>query len=232
MSHISVLLHETIDALLADRHTGIYVDATFGRGGHSRLLLSKLDANSRVYAFDKDPQALAVAAELEQQDPRFKIIHASFADIQQELTALGLHEVDGIMADLGVSSPQLDQAERGFSFMQDGPLDMRMDNSKGQTASEWLMQIEEEALANIIFQYGEERYSRRIARAIKQAGKFVQLPSSLKLSKLPIRSGKKTSMLPRVLSKPFVLRLIKNSMILNSFYHKRLICCQHMGVWP
>ena len=172
MSHISVLLHETIDALLADRHTGIYVDATFGRGGHSRLLLSKLDANSRVYAFDKDPQALAVAAELEQQDSRFKIIHASFADVQQELTALGLDTVDGIMADLGVSSPQLDQAERGFSFMQDGPLDMRMDNSQGQTASEWLMQIEEEALANIIFQYGEERYSRRIARAIKQAGEI------------------------------------------------------------
>ncbi|MHA3059151.1 16S rRNA (cytosine(1402)-N(4))-methyltransferase RsmH [Acinetobacter sp. ANC 4636] len=172
MSHISVLLHETIDALLADRHTGIYVDATFGRGGHSRLLLSKLDANSRVYAFDKDPQALAVAAELEQQDPRFKIIHASFADIQRELNALGLHEVDGIMADLGVSSPQLDQAERGFSFMHDGPLDMRMDNSKGQTASEWLLSIEEEALANIIFKYGEERYSRRIARAIKQAGEI------------------------------------------------------------
>ena len=170
MSHISVLLHETIDALLADRHTGIYVDATFGRGGHSRLLLSKLDANSRVYAFDKDPQALAVAAELEQQDPRFKIIHASFADIQQELTALGLHEVDGIMADLGVSSPQLDQAERGFSFMQDGPLDMRMDNSQGQTAAEWLLKIEEEALANYIYQYGEERYSRRIAKAIKNAG--------------------------------------------------------------
>ncbi|MEB3766961.1 16S rRNA (cytosine(1402)-N(4))-methyltransferase RsmH [Acinetobacter sp. MD2] len=170
MSHISVLLHETIDALLADRHTGIYVDATFGRGGHSRLLLSKLDANSQVYAFDKDPQALAVAAELAQQDPRFHIIHASFADITQELNARGITEVDGIMADLGVSSPQLDQAERGFSFMKAGPLDMRMDNSQGQTASEWLMEIEEEQLANVIFQYGEERYSRRIARAIKNAG--------------------------------------------------------------
>ncbi|MEB3754332.1 16S rRNA (cytosine(1402)-N(4))-methyltransferase RsmH [Acinetobacter sp. MD2(2019)] len=170
MSHISVLLHETIDALLADRHTGIYVDATFGRGGHSRLLLSKLDANSRVYAFDKDPQALAVAAELAQQDSRFHIIHSSFADIAQQLHERGLEHVDGIMADLGVSSPQLDQAERGFSFMNAGPLDMRMDNSQGPTASEWLMQIEEEQLANIIFQYGEERYSRRIARAIKQAG--------------------------------------------------------------
>lgn len=170
MSHISVLLHETVDAVLADRNTGIYVDATFGRGGHTRLLLSKLDAQARVYAFDKDPQALAVAAELTEQDSRFQIIHASFADMQQALNDLGVTQVDGVMADLGVSSPQLDQAERGFSFMKDGPLDMRMDNSQGPTAAEWLVDIEEEALANVIFQYGEERYSRRIAKAIKQAG--------------------------------------------------------------
>ena len=156
--------------MLADRNTGIYVDATFGRGGHTRLLLSKLDAQARVYAFDKDPQALAVAAELAQQDSRFQIIHASFADMQQALNDLGVTQVDGVMADLGVSSPQLDQAERGFSFMKDGPLDMRMDNSQGPTAAEWLVDIEEEALANVIFQYGEERYSRRIAKAIKQAG--------------------------------------------------------------
>ncbi|OTG75822.1 16S rRNA (cytosine(1402)-N(4))-methyltransferase [Acinetobacter sp. ANC 4169] len=170
MSHISVLLHETVDALLADRNTGIYVDGTFGRGGHTRLLLSKLDENARVYAFDKDPQALETAAELEQEDSRFKIIHASFADLKQELEALGIDQVDGVMADLGVSSPQLDQAERGFSFMKDGPLDMRMDNSQGPTAAEWLVNIEEEALANVIFKYGEERYSRRIAKAIKAAG--------------------------------------------------------------
>ena len=170
MSHISVLLHETVDAVLADRNTGIYVDATFGRGGHTRLLLAKLDAQARVYAFDKDPQALAVAAELTEQDSRFRIIHASFADMQQALNDLGVMQVDGVMADLGVSSPQLDQAERGFSFMKDGPLDMRMDNSQGPTAAEWLVDIEEEALANVIFQYGEERYSRRIAKAIKQAG--------------------------------------------------------------
>ena len=170
MSHISVLLHETVDALLAERNTGIYVDGTFGRGGHTRLLLSKLDEHARVYAFDKDPQALAVAAELEQQDPRFKIIHASFADLKQELAARGIEQVDGVMADLGVSSPQLDQAERGFSFMQDGRLDLRMDYSQGQTEAEWLLQIEEEALASIIFKYGEERYSRRIAKAIKNAG--------------------------------------------------------------
>ncbi|NNH34805.1 16S rRNA (cytosine(1402)-N(4))-methyltransferase RsmH [Acinetobacter sp. NIPH 2377] len=170
MSHISVLLHETVDALLADRNTGIYVDGTFGRGGHTRFLLSKLDENARVYGFDKDPQALEAAAILEQEDSRFKIIHASFADLKQELEARGIGLVDGVMADLGVSSPQLDQAERGFSFMKDGPLDMRMDNSKGPTAAEWLVNIEEEALANVIFKYGEERYSRRIAKAIKAAG--------------------------------------------------------------
>ena len=183
MSHISVLLHETVDGVLAGRDTGIYVDATFGRGGHTRLLLSKLDQNARVYAFDKDPQALEVAAQLEQEDSRFRIIHASFADIQAELARIGITEVDGIMADLGVSSPQLDQAERGFSFMQDGPLDMRMDNSQGPTAAQWLLEIEEEKLANIIYQYGEERYSRRIARAIKQAGEItttVQLAEIVK----------------------------------------------------
>ncbi|KAF1026773.1 MAG: Ribosomal RNA small subunit methyltransferase H [Acinetobacter bereziniae] len=170
MSHISVLLHETVDALLAGRNTGIYVDGTFGRGGHTRLLLSKLDENSKVYAFDKDPQALEVAYQLEKEDSRFKIIHASFADLQQELNQLDIYQVDGIMADLGVSSPQLDQADRGFSFMKDGPLDMRMDNSQGQTAADWLLDVSEEHLANVIFQYGEERYSRRIAKAIKQAG--------------------------------------------------------------
>ena len=170
MSHISVLLHETVDALLADRNTGIYIDGTFGRGGHTRLLLSKLDENARVYAFDKDPQALEVAYQLEKEDPRFKIIHASFADLQREMNKLDIYQVDGIMADLGVSSPQLDQADRGFSFMKDGPLDMRMDNSQGLTAADWLVAVDEVDLANIIFQYGEERYSRRIAKAIKNAG--------------------------------------------------------------
>lgn len=172
MSHISVLLHETVDALLGGRNTGVYVDGTFGRGGHTRELLSKLDENARVYGFDKDPQALETAAILEQEDSRFKIIHASFADLKQALNERGIEFVDGVMADLGVSSPQLDQAERGFSFMKDGPLDMRMDNSKGPTAAQWLIDIEEEDLANVIYKYGEERYSRRIAKAIKNAGRI------------------------------------------------------------
>ncbi len=210
MSHISVLLHETIDALLAERNTGIYIDGTFGRGGHTRLLLSKLDENARVYAFDKDPQALAVAAELEKEDPRFKIIHASFADLKQELEQREIGLVDGVMADLGVSSPQLDQAERGFSFMKDGPLDMRMDNSQGPTAAEWLVNIEEEALANVIFQYGEERYSRRIAKAIKNAGYIETTAQLAEIVKVAHPKWEKISMLQHVLSKPYVLLLIKN----------------------
>lgn len=172
MSHISVLLNETVDAVLGQRTTGVFVDATFGRGGHTRALLSRLDENAEVIAFDKDPQALAVAHELAAQDTRFKIIHASFADIADQLNIHGIKSVDGVMADLGVSSPQLDQAERGFSFMHNGPLDMRMDNSQGQTAAQWLLAIDETDLANVIFKYGEERYSRRIAKAIKAAGQI------------------------------------------------------------
>ena len=170
--HISVLLDETIDAVLGDCRSGVFVDATFGRGGHARALLARLDADSRVYAFDKDPQAQAVGAQMAAEDPRLVMIHASFAELTTQLQRLGVSQVDGVMADLGVSSPQLDQAERGFSFMNDGLLDMRMDNSQGQTAAEWLLQIEEEPLANVLYQYGEERYSRRIARAIKQFGQF------------------------------------------------------------
>jgi 16S rRNA (cytosine1402-N4)-methyltransferase len=171
-THLSVLLHETIDALLAGRDTGVYVDATFGRGGHTRALLARLDKNSRVLAFDKDPDAQAEGGLLMQTDSRLTMIHASFSELKQQLNQLDYPQVDGIMADLGVSSPQLDVAERGFSFMNDGPLDMRMDNSKGMTAADWLMEIEEGDLADVLYQFGEERYSRRIARAIKLAGRM------------------------------------------------------------
>lgn len=167
--HISVLLHETVDGVFTDPN-GIYVDGTFGRGGHSRALLAKLGPNGRLIGIDKDPLAIASAEQLAKEDSRFCVCHGSFANMAEFLAERGLEQVTGVMMDLGVSSPQLDQAERGFSFMKDGPLDMRMDNSQGPTAAEWLTQIEEEALANIIFKYGEERYSRRIAKAIKAAG--------------------------------------------------------------
>ncbi len=167
-THISVLQAATVAQLLAGRTHGCFVDATFGRGGHARALLAQLDAGSRLYAFDKDPDAQAVGRALMQVDPRLVMVHASFARLQDELAACGVVQVDGIMADLGVSSPQLDQAERGFSFMHDGPLDMRMDNSQGPTAAELLMQWSESELADVLYQYGEERHSRRIARAIKQ----------------------------------------------------------------
>jgi 16S rRNA (cytosine1402-N4)-methyltransferase len=171
-AHLSVLLNETIDALLGGRQHGVFVDATFGRGGHTRALLARLDADSRVYAFDKDPQAQAEGARLMAEDPRLVMIHDSFATLQTQLTAHGVSQVDGIMADLGVSSPQLDDAGRGFSFMNDGPLDMRMDNSRGQTAADWLLAIDEADLADVLYQYGEERHSRRIAKAIKLAGRL------------------------------------------------------------
>ncbi|PTQ89880.1 16S rRNA (cytosine(1402)-N(4))-methyltransferase RsmH [Agitococcus lubricus] len=167
--HQSVLLHETIDAILGTEN-GIYVDATFGRGGHSRALLARLGAEATVIAFDKDPAAIAVGQQLMQEDSRFQIIHASFAELVSRLEAMQLVGlIDGVMADLGVSSPQLDDASRGFSFMNDGPLDMRMDTTRGISAAEWLLQVSETQLADVLFQYGEERYSRRIAKAIKHA---------------------------------------------------------------
>lgn len=163
-SHTTVLLHEAVDGL-AIRDDGVYVDGTFGRGGHSRLILERLGANGRLFAIDQDPAAIAAAATID--DPRFTIIHGSFADAAQLLAphrpAAGF---DGLLLDLGVSSPQLDDAERGFSFMRDGPLDMRMDTSRGPTAGEWLQTIDEQQLVDVLFQFGEERFARRIARAI------------------------------------------------------------------
>ncbi len=167
--HQTVLLDEAVVSVLGARD-GIYVDATFGRGGHSRHLLGKLQPDARLLGFDKDLQAIAVGEALATDDERFAIVHESFADILAVLNAQGLAgQVDGVLADLGVSSPQLDDAERGFSFQNDGPLDMRMDVTRGESAAEWLVNVAEDELARVLFEYGEERHSRRIARAIVRA---------------------------------------------------------------
>ncbi len=162
--HITVLLHEAVDGL-ALKEDGIYIDATFGRGGHSRLILSKLSANGRLIAIDRDPRAIAEAQKI--QDSRFHIEHNSFSAIAEICEKLGLTgKIDGILLDLGVSSPQLDDAERGFSFMKDGPLDMRMDTTKGLSAAQWLQQVSEQDLAWVLKTFGEERFAKRIAQAI------------------------------------------------------------------
>jgi 16S rRNA (cytosine1402-N4)-methyltransferase len=168
-AHISVLLDETVSAVITDPQ-GIYIDATFGRGGHARALLKKLGANARLIGFDKDPLAIAEGQSLAKDDPRFSIVHDSFATLASFCDAQQLSgRVTGVMADLGVSSPQLDNAERGFSFMNDGPLDMRMDTTRGVTAAQWLKEISESDLADVLHGYGEERFARRIAKAIVNA---------------------------------------------------------------
>jgi 16S rRNA (cytosine1402-N4)-methyltransferase len=160
------LLEEAIDAL-AVRADGSYVDATFGRGGHSRLILGRLGPRGRLVAFDKDPEAVAVATSI--SDARFSAVHASFAELAGVLERLGLEGVDGVLLDLGVSSPQLDDAGRGFSFRRDGPLDMRMDTSRGQTAAQWLETASEAEIREVIRDYGEERFAKQIAKAIVAA---------------------------------------------------------------
>jgi len=165
-AHETVLLQEAVDAL-AIRADGVYVDATFGRGGHSRLILARLGANGRLIALDKDAQAVAAATRI--GDARFSVVHASFAELAGVLERLGLEGVDGVLLDLGVSSPQLDDAARGFSFRRDGPLDMRMDTSRGQTAAQWLETASESEIREVIRDYGEERFAKQIAKAIVAA---------------------------------------------------------------
>ena len=152
--------------------SGVYVDATFGRGGHSRLLLSQLADDATLIVFDKDPTAISVARELANTDSRVKVVHDSFATLTDSLAAMGITQVDGLMADLGISSPQIDDGSRGFSFMRDGAVDMRMDTSRGQSVAEWLEKVDDETLANVLYDFGEERHSRRIARAIKQMDSY------------------------------------------------------------
>lgn len=163
--HTSVLLQECLDGL-AIKPDGIYIDATFGRGGHSGEILSLLGEQGRLIAFDRDPQAIEAAKRFA-DDKRFTIVHSPFADMADVIESMSLTgEIDGVLMDLGVSSPQLDDAERGFSFLRDGPLDMRMDTSRGQSAAEWLAEADEQDITQVIKEFGEEKFGKRIAHAI------------------------------------------------------------------
>lgn len=166
LEHITVLLQEAV-AGLAVRPDGLYVDGTFGRGGHSRLILQQLGERGRLIAIDRDPLAIAEAATI--ADPRFEIVHGPFSGLADYLAERQLAgQVDGLLLDLGVSSPQLDDAERGFSFMKDGPLDMRMDPTSGISAADWLARAEADDIAWVLKTFGEEKFARKIARAIVQ----------------------------------------------------------------
>ena len=185
VEHTTVLLREAVDALVADPD-GFYVDGTFGRGGHTAELLGRLSDQGAVLAIDKDPQAIASGEARFAGDDRLQLFHGSFADLQNVTAEAGRSgEVSGVLLDLGVSSPQLDQAERGFSFMRDGPLDMRMDTSRGLSAAEWIAGADEQEIARVIKEYGEERFARRMAsavvreRAVKPITTTVQLAGIL-----------------------------------------------------
>ena len=181
--HISVLLDECIEAL-AIKPNGIYVDATFGRGGHSAHILASLGDEGQLIAFDRDPQAIK-AAERFADDKRFRIIHSPFGDMAKEIEALGLTgKIDGVLMDLGVSSPQLDDAERGFSFLRDGPLDMRMDTSRGQSAAQWLANAEEQDITQVIKEFGEEKFGKRIAHAIVNTRKHTPITRTAQLAQI------------------------------------------------
>lgn len=164
--HITVLLQEAVDALVIN-NSGFYVDGTFGRGGHSALVLDRLTSEGHLLAIDKDLMAINVANQRFADDSRFEIAHGSFAELAELIESRGMvGKVDGVLLDLGVSSPQLDEAERGFSFQNDGPLDMRMDQTRGQSAAEWVNSAAEEDIAWVLKEYGEERFAKRMARAI------------------------------------------------------------------
>lgn len=164
--HITVLLNEAVAALVTDT-SGFYVDGTFGRGGHSGLILQSLSSTGHLLGIDKDLAAIATANARFGADSRFAIAHGSFAELASLVEARGLGgKVTGVLLDLGVSSPQLDEAERGFSFMQDGPLDMRMDQTRGQSAAEWINTASEEDITRVLKEYGEERFAKRMARAV------------------------------------------------------------------
>jgi len=173
-SHTPVLYQEAVGALAIarnpeneERYNGIYVDATYGRGGHARLILEQLGPRGRLIALDRDVDAIAAGGEL--KDERLKLVHARFGELEKVVRDLGVTEVAGVLADLGVSSPQLDEGVRGFSFRADGPLDMRMDRSGGQTAAQWLAEAEEGDIREVVKRYGEERFAKQVAKAIVAA---------------------------------------------------------------
>ena len=164
--HLTVLLREAVEAL-AIKPAGVYVDATFGRGGHSRAILEQLGPEGRLLALDRDPRAIAAAAAI--GDARLKVVHRPFADMGEAVREAGFGSVDGVLMDIGVSSPQLDEGERGFSFRFDAPLDMRMDTTQGETAAEWLARADVRDITQVVRDYGEERFAFQIAKKIVAA---------------------------------------------------------------
>ncbi len=184
VEHETVLLEEAVNALVTDI-SGFYVDGTFGRGGHARAVLSRLSGSGSLMAIDKDPQACNRAREMFAGEGRFEIVHGSFADLGALVSERGrCGKVQGVLLDLGVSSPQLDEAERGFSFLRDGPLDMRMNTSTGQSAADWLATAEEKEIARVLREYGEERFARRMARAIVAAREDQPITRTLQLAEI------------------------------------------------
>ena len=179
--HRPVLLSEAVEAL-AIRADGTYLDATFGRGGHSRAILAALGPQGRLVALDRDPQAIAAGRGI--SDPRFSIVHAHFSQLGEVLDAAGVGQLHGALFDLGVSSPQIDEAERGFSFRMDGPLDMRMDPTRGESAAQWLARADESDIREVIKDYGEERFAKQIAAAIVAARAAEPLGRTRQLAKL------------------------------------------------
>lgn len=165
-THVTVLLEEAVCSL-AIKADGTYMDATFGRGGHSRRILSLLNDQGRLVAVDRDPQAIAAGAAI--NDPRFLLVHRAFGELAEAASEAGVGEVDGVLFDVGVSSPQIDDGERGFSFRHDAPLDMRMDTTQGETAAEWLARAEMRDITEVIRNYGEERFAFQIAKKVVAA---------------------------------------------------------------
>ena len=180
VAHVPVLLEEAVRALRV-RKDRTYVDGTFGRGGHSAALLAGLGVRGRLFALDQDPEALAAGA---LEDPRLELIHARFSTMKAALAARGVDRVAGVLLDLGVSSPQLDSPSRGFSFAKDGPLDMRMDTSRGETAAEWLARASEEEIREVISAYGEERFAKQVAGAIVAARRGGPLRTTRQLAEI------------------------------------------------